>query len=254
MSIFYSKSFYQRDYIRTQRSAEVVTGQLWQAFSRDAAQLHSVIDIGCGRGVWLEEFSKRGVAQIKGRDGPWVLKANPLVTSDNFEATDLAQPFGESSKFDLAMTLEVAEHLDEGRADGFVASLAGLSDTIMFSAAIAGQGGQHHVNEQPLSYWSAKFEAHGFRLIDAIRPLVWSNSDVCWWYRQNIVFFVKETSPFLHRLEALRASAPPIVDLAHPQGFSEKARLANLFSPEEYLGLFADRARAKLASLIGRGA
>lgn len=254
MSIFYSKSFYQRDYLRTQLSAQAVTTLVWQGLSRGSEQLGSVIDIGCGRGVWLDEFSKRGVEQVKGRDGPWVMKANPLVASDNFEPTDLSKPFSENRKYDLAMTLEVAEHLGQGNADAFVASLAGLSDTIMFSAAIGGQGGQHHVNEQPLSYWVAKFASHGFRMIDAIRPHVWSNSDVCWWYRQNIVFFVKESSPFLPGLEALRASAPPIIDLAHPQGFSEKARLANLFSPEEYVGLFVDRTRAKLAGLFGRGA
>lgn len=252
MSIFYSKSFYQRDYVRTQLSAEAVTTLLWQALSRDGLELRSVIDIGCGRGVWLDEFSKRGATRIKGRDGPWVLKANPLVSRDRFEPTDLSQSFCENQKYDLAMSLEVAEHLDEGRADVFVASLAGLSDTIMFSAAIGGQGGQHHVNEQPLSYWVAKFETHGFRMIDAIRPHVWNNSDVCWWYRQNIVFFAKDASPLLSTLKALQASAPPIVDLAHPQGFYEKARLANLFSPEEYLGLFIDRTRSKFARVIGR--
>ena len=253
LSIFYSKSFYQRDYDRTQRSADTVTRLIWQVLTLNSMTLRSVIDIGCGRGVWLDEFSKRGVAHVKGRDGPWVQKANPLVASENFEATDLAKPFCEDLKFDLAMSLEVAEHLDEGKADGFVASLAGLSDTIMFSAAIGGQGGQHHVNEQPLSYWVAKFEGHGFRMIDAIRPHVWNNSDVCWWYRQNIVFFAKDTSPFLPALNALQASAPAIVNLAHPQGFSEKARLANLFSPEEYVGLFVARTRARIARLIGRG-
>ena len=232
-----------RDYLRTSRSAQVVIPILIDAYKNG---LQSVIDIGCGRGVWLDEFKKLGVVKVKGRDGPWVQGANPLINDVEFEATDLSTPYTEPKKFDLAMTLEVAEHIDEENADTFVDSLAKLSDTIMFSAAIEGQGGQHHVNERPLAYWIKKFAKHGFRPFDPIRPRVWEDDEVCWWYRQNIVIFCREGSVMEARWQELHLSAPHTFDLAHPVGFQQKADLANWFSPEEYIGLWFARTKRKL--------
>lgn len=243
MSIFYSKSFYDRDYQRTRLSAEAVTTIVSNTFANAGASLRSVIDIGCGRGVWLVEFAARGVQQTLGRDGPWVNNPRLLIAPEHFVETDLSKPFTMSERFDLAMSLEVAEHIDELGAETFVDNLVQLSDTIMFSAAIAGQGGQHHVNEQPLSYWVQKFAQRGYRPVDALRPHIWNNQDICWWYRQNLVFFCRDSSPHLAALERYRDQAPAILDLAHPQGFKEKAKLANLFSPEEYLALWFHRAK-----------
>lgn len=243
MSLFYTKKFYLRDYQRTSRSAREVIPIVINAFK---GGLRSVIDIGCGRGVWLEEFAQQGVGMIKGRDGSWVQDANPLIRNEEFEATDLSKPYTEQSTYDLAMTLEVAEHIDEENADTFVENLTKLSDSIMFSAAIKGQGGQHHVNERPLSYWIEKFRQRGFSVYDPIRPRVWDNSNVCWWYRQNIVVFCRDGSTMEPVWRDLHVTAPHIFDLAHPTGFVEKAALANLFSPEEYVGLWFARAKRKL--------
>ncbi|CAB5162584.1 Methyltransferase domain containing protein [uncultured Caudovirales phage] len=176
MSLFYTKKFYLRDYERTSKSAQVVIPILIDAFG---GELSSVIDIGCGRGVWLEEFAKRGVGAIKGRDGAWVKDANPLIRADEFEATDLSKPYSEAARYDLAMTLEVAEHIDEVSADVFVDGLTSLSDNIMFSAAIEGQGGQYHVNERPLGYWIEKFAQRGYKAYDPVRPHVWGDDRVC---------------------------------------------------------------------------
>lgn len=247
MSLFYTKKFYLRDYQRTSRSAQAVIPILTEAFAGAGHDLHSVIDIGCGRGVWLEEFTKRGAGLVKGRDGEWVKNANPLIRDAEFEATDLSRPYSEPRKYDLAMTLEVAEHIDEENADTFIDSLTRLSDSIMFSAAIKGQGGQHHVNERALGYWIEKFAVFGFKPYDAIRPRVWQNDEVCWWYRQNIVIFCRAGSPMEPRWQELHNSAPHIFDLSHPVGFAEKAALANLFSPEEYIGLWFDRFKRKFA-------
>lgn len=246
MSLFYTKKFYMRDYARTSRSARCIAPLLIDAFNGASTKLNSVIDIGCGRGVWLDEFKKLGVGLLKGRDGAWVQSADPLVGQSDFVVTNLAQPYREPHKYDLAMTLEVAEHIDEGGADTFITSIVELSDTIMFSAAIKGQGGQHHVNERPLAYWIAKFAAHGFSVYDPIRPRIWGNDDVCWWYRQNIVIFSRDGTAMQKRWQELHNSAPHIYDMAHPVGFAQKASLANLFSPEEYVGLWASKLKRKI--------
>lgn len=236
MSIFYSSRFYDRDFVRTSKSATVTVPILFECLGLAGAQPpNSVIDIGCGRGVWLKSF---GDLQVKGRDGPWTKQERLLIGPSQFQATDLSQPFFEEERFDLAMSLEVAEHIEMAQADQFVDNLVGLADTILFSAAIAGQGGQHHVNERPLSYWTEKFAARGFQLFDVLRPRLWANADVCWWYRQNMVVLCRPESRFRAGLELALAQNPPIVDLAHPDGFGEKAKLANLFSPEEYVGVW----------------
>lgn len=239
MTPFYTSRFYDRDRERTARSAAATLPVLLDCLTAaGAAPPASVIDIGCGRGVWLSAF---GPITVKGRDGPWTRQDRLLIDPARFTPTDLAGPFSEPEPFDLAMTLEVAEHIDAAQADQFVANLAGLSDTILFSAAIAGQGGQHHVNERPLGYWLDKFARHGFALYDVLRPRLWHNEDVCWWYRQNMVVLARAGSPYRDGLQRAAATNPPLIDLAHPAGFAQKARLANLFSPEEYVGLWLAR-------------
>ncbi len=234
MSFFYSSRFYDRDFERTSKSAAATVPVLAECLEMGGARpVSSVIDIGCGRGVWLKTF---GAVKIVGRDGPWTKRDRLLIDPANFTATDLSMPFDEPERFDLAMSLEVAEHIDARQADQFVDNLIGLSDTILFSAAIDGQGGQHHVNEQPLTYWAGRFRGRGYELFDVLRPRLWNNPDVCWWYRQNMVVLCNDKSRFRSGLELAVRSSPAILDLAHPAGFSEKARLANLFSPEEYAG------------------
>lgn len=248
MSLFYSSAFYDRDRERTTKSAAATVPVLIECLTAGgAAPPASVIDIGCGRGVWLKAY---GPVAIKGRDGPWTRQDRLLIDPACFEPTDLSRPFAEAQAFDLAMSLEVAEHIEPGQADQFVANLAGLADTILFSAAIAGQGGQHHVNEQPLGYWLDKFAGQGFAVFDVLRPRLWGNREVCWWYRQNMVVLARPSSRFFDGLTLAAQRNPPILDLAHPDGFKEKARLANLFSPEEYVGLWLARLGKRLR---GRG-
>lgn len=246
LSIFYSRSFYDRDYVRTTRSAAAIVPFLLKNLGASATAIDSVIDIGCGRGVWLQEFAKSGAVNIKGRDGPWVLNDRLLIPPQSFEQTDLSKPFVEALRYDLAMTLEVAEHIHDENAESFVDNIVRLSDTIMFSAAIEGQGGQHHVNERPLSYWIKLFAERGYQVHDCVRPYFWDDANVCWWYRQNIVIFSNEASRYRDDLSRLESQSPKISDIAHPDGFREKAKLANIFSPEEYVGLWISNLKRKI--------
>ena len=92
------------------------------------------------------------------------------------ETQDLENNIQIESKFDLAITLEVAEHLSEIRADSFIDDLCALSDLILFSAAIPDQGGRHHINEQWQSYWEPKrFKQRGYHVYDIVRWKIWSS-------------------------------------------------------------------------------
>src|SRR5207247_712808 len=105
---------------------------------------------------------------------------------------DLEKAFDLGRRFDLVVCLEVAEHLSPPAAASFVESLTRHADVVLFSAAIPHQGGHHHLNEQFLDYWNETSTQHGYRAVDFLRPLLWSDRSVLWWLRQNIVVFVRQ--------------------------------------------------------------
>lgn len=156
----------------------------------------SVVDVGCGTGTWLKVFQDYGIDKLLGVDGDYVNKSLLKISPKNFIDFDLENFFSSKDKFELAISLEVAEHLKIDSADLFIETLTNLSDTVIFSAAVVNQGGQNHINEQEPSYWINKFESKGFRLFDILRPVFWDNECVEFWYRQNIMLFTKREDLF----------------------------------------------------------
>jgi hypothetical protein len=146
----------------------------------------SVIDVGCGEGIWAAVFEAEGVPAV-GVDGAYVRPERRLV--DRYVAWDLREPLPALGRYDLAVCLEVAEHLPAASAGTLVAGLAGLADRILFSAAVPGQGGTDHINEQPHEYWIERFVAAGFQGDVAWREQFAADEDVAWWYRQNMIVF-----------------------------------------------------------------
>jgi hypothetical protein len=142
-----------------------------------------------------------------------------LIPTTQFRRRDLTKPFALERTFDLVLCLEVAEHLPESSAEHLIASLVASGEVILFSAAIPGQGGTHHVNEQWPPYWRALFNSYGYELFDCFRPVIWDNEDVQIHYRQNMFLFVNRnsqaTGPALARLKINRTAAP--ISVVHPE-------------------------------------
>jgi SAM-dependent methyltransferase len=129
----------------------------------------SVVDFGCGVGTWLAAAKRLGVEHCLGLEGPWV-KTQPLAAADlEIRDTDLEQTVSLQERYDLAISLEVAEHLAPERADSFVADLCRASNVVLFSAAIPGQDGDGHQNEQWPSYWAERFIRLEYMPLDVIR-------------------------------------------------------------------------------------
>ena len=192
--------------------------------------INSVLDVGCGQGAWLSVWKNFGVSDITGIDGSYVDCDNLLIDEKDFISHDLSNEFNLNRRFDIVQSLEVAEHLPEKSARGFVDSLVRHGDLIIFSAAPKGQGGDHHVNEQNYDYWRILFASHGYKPIDYLRPLIAGNKKIEPWYRYNI--FIYSSSENLERLpvkfqERIIAESEKLHDVS-PLLYKMRKRLVSL--------------------------
>ena len=220
----YSARYYEGLRDDSERSARAVVPRILGLFP--AAR--SVVDVGCGAWFWTRVYRERGL-EVLGVDGDIVRDEQLLIPRECFERHDLSQPLRMGRRFDLVNCLEVAEHLAASRADSFVADLAALGDVIVFSAAVPGQGGTHHVNEQWPRYWIERFSREGFRAVDCLRHAIWDDPEVAWWYCQNLFVFIRESALSDHPA-VLAAERLLPTDLVHPRGFM-KAALPREMSP-----------------------
>ncbi len=211
---------YDADFFRKQQDGSIRSAREIVPIALSLAQPTSVIDIGCGTGGWLSVFMEHGVLDVAGVDGDYVDPSMLRIPREAFRSADLSQPFAAERAYDLAMSLEVGEHIPAAAAAMYVESLTRLSDVVLFSAAVPYQGGKHHVNEQWPDYWARLFAERGFACFDCIRKRIWSNPDVQWWYAQNVLLFAKasavERSPALARLEP---ADPDALALVHPRSY-----------------------------------
>jgi SAM-dependent methyltransferase len=211
----YGQRFHEDRDATTALTATTILARLFEW-----TEITSVCDVGCGVGTWLAAAQKLGAESIVGYEGPWVAQASLVVEPGVVRHCDLEQRIVADRHFDLVISLEVAEHLTPGRASGFVTDLCRLGDTVLFSAAIPNQGGTGHKNEQWQSYWAAHFDQEGFDAVDAIRPMVWNNDSVPWWYRQNTILYVRRGSSAANALASISIPSQTYVDLVHPELFS----------------------------------
>jgi SAM-dependent methyltransferase len=185
MATTYDQHFYEGQQDPSRSSAQVVL-----PFVLGESGAKSVVDLGCGVGGWLAVAKELGVAEVTGVDGDYVDQNWLKIEPDEFVGRNLAQPVTLDRTFDLAMSLEVAEHLPPERADSFVADLCALAPVVFFGAAQPHQGGTNHINEQYLDYWVEKFAAQGYELIDCIRERFWE-VDISYHYAQNSAIFAR---------------------------------------------------------------
>jgi cyclopropane fatty-acyl-phospholipid synthase-like methyltransferase len=192
MSSIYDDAFFDKHSHVTVESARLIIPLLLRLI-----HLKSVIDIGCALGAWLKVFAENGVETIRGLDGHHVDPSKLLIESRCFtpvtleEAVkgNLSEDIKLDERYDLAVCLEVAEHLPASSASSLIRTLTTLAPFVLFSAAIPGQRGIGHVNEQWPAYWKALFEERGFQRLDPIRRHIWRDDRIPLWYRQNIFLY-----------------------------------------------------------------
>jgi hypothetical protein len=183
----YNAAFYAEFVETSDLSADIVLDHLFRQHKPT-----SMLDVGCGLGVWLARAREKGVASLRGLDGPWVNSSSLRIDAEQFERIDFeASDWPEVRNVDLALSLEVAEHLSPTAGDRLVKYLCESSPVVLFSAAIPCQGGEGHRNEQWQSFWAERFHAYGHEPYLFIRRAVWNDPRVSLWYQQNIALYVR---------------------------------------------------------------
>lgn len=227
----YSTAFYARTGRIARDSAERTVPLLAETLRPE-----SVLEVGSGGGAWLEAWTKAGVGDVLALDIASREESGYTLPAATFLQTDLSRPFDLGRRFSLVQSLEVAEHLPGHAAQHFVDSLCRHGDVVLFSAAPPGQGGRHHINEQPYGYWRRMFAQRGYQAIDWLRGVLRGDCGIAWWYRYNTLIYankvgmerlpvhvaasrvpetadIPDIAPWSHRLRryALRALPPGLV-------------------------------------------
>lgn len=228
------------------RSASVIVPLV-----RGLLPLRTVVDVGCGAGAWLAEFARQAGPErgaMVGVDGGYVDRSRLMIDPAWFVGADLDRPLplrelldrrgedrsgGAGGRFDLAVCLEVAEHVRPERSDGLIGDLCALADVVLFSAAIPFQGGEGHVNERWPTFWQELFAARGYGLVDPIRKRVWSDRRVEPWYQQNTVIYAHPRALEAHPAlaEEHRHTFPGFLSVVHPRLYGPLVERAGLKPP-----------------------
>ncbi len=224
----YDAEFYRSQQTRSRQAADVIVPQLVADLKPS-----SVLDVGCGVGTWLAAFADNGVQDLTGVDGEYVSRDALQIAADAFRPHDLEKPLDLGRHFDLAICLEVAEHLSSEAAPTLVDSLVGAADVVLFSAAIPHQGGTDHINEQWPEYWYELFHVHGFRWLDPYRLRYWNDERVVFHYAQNMLIYAAPDA-----CDAFATPLPPMLveppDGAPPRALVHRdAYLSALVSADE---------------------
>lgn len=225
-NIPYTRDFYLGQQGGSYASASVVVPIVKQIFAPK-----SVCDVGCGVGTWLKAWNDNGIFNICGLDGEYVDRSQLMIDERDFRCHDLRKPLPLGVKYDLAMSLEVAEHLPPDRSESFIAELTSLAPVVIFSAAIPEQGGTDHINERWQSCWAKLFENRGFTPLDVIRPAIWENDAVERWYRQNTIAYCQNDVVAEYSSRSGRQKLP--LSIVHPKqyiGIREEYNVVDAFA------------------------
>lgn len=144
----------------------------------------SVLDIGCGPGHFVESMRDIGIDCI-GIDIDERIGSKPYLFRQDILSTKFTA--------NVAICLEVFEHIEEVHADNLVNKVSGMfDDTLIFTAAQPGQGGVGHINCQYPEYWNDRFIRAGLVrnmfMEEQLRLYCVQGRYMGWFYNNLLVF------------------------------------------------------------------
>lgn len=188
--------------------------------------IRSVLDVGCGRGAWLRVWAQEKNVRTVGVDGEYVDAEKLLIDREHFIQQNVERPFNLQRQFDLVECLEVGEHVRQSASKQLVANLANHSECILFSAALPGQGGTNHINEQDHWFWINLFKDLGYDAFDYPRIKSGNKHRIKPWYRYNMLLYVKSEATGKLSAEVKETKIEEGYDLYKLLPFTWKVRLS----------------------------
>ena len=138
---------------------------VWDELMRQFKPVN-MIDVGCGEGHSLRWFFDRGVKVCGVEGSTKALEHNPMAEHIKLHDYTIG-PFDPSDSFDLAWSCEFVEHVEPKYVNNFMATFKKASVVAMtYSEPQWSDGGHHHVNCQPQSYWNGIFEFWGYQWME----------------------------------------------------------------------------------------
>ncbi len=238
-------NIYEENFYELEKTVSLSNAEIILPYILNKIHCTSVVDFGCGAGEWLKVAKSLGVVDVLGLDGEYARKYI-VIENNEFEAVDFTNNVVLDKKYDLAISLEVAEHLPTESSKHFIQTITKYSDIVLFSAAIPGQGGTMHINEQWPSFWKELFYECGFELCDVLRKQFWNNQHVESFYKQNMFIYCKKE--MCHAIKSLFDCDNQVIDIVHPQLF--ELRMKN----EQYIFPFNDVNKNSKVIIYGAGA
>jgi len=228
--VSYNSEFYKELRHTSSKSAIVLAEFILREFKPK-----SVVDFGCGTGELLKALELMGEVDCLGIEGPWIKQASKCY--HRIVVKDLREVVALEKTYDVAVCLEVGEHLEGLYSRNLIATLTNSADIIVFSAAIPGQNGTEHINLQFPEYWAKLFWERGFSLWLDPRSKFYENYDLAAWYQQNTLVYKKID----HEVATKDFISPNLV--RHPLIFPKKYPIKNIVY----------RAKARIHGIIRKG-
>jgi SAM-dependent methyltransferase len=152
-------------------------------------QPETVLDVGCGKGIYLRIFEAFGAKEILGTDG--IDPATTVLGDRQYVCHDLHEPLELGKTFDLVMCLEVIEHLDPAVTTlAFDSISRHAKNRIVFSVAEPGQAGHGHINCLPMDRVLDLWAERGW-VPDLIETLGLRAISTMSWFRRNLLVLRK---------------------------------------------------------------
>lgn len=218
MSKVYNKPYYAKRHKQTLYTAQKVLSII-QNIVKDA----KVLDLGCGVGTWASVAKSLGASSVQGMDGPWVNEELLEIDSKEFIKLDFNKGLPKLvENYDLIIWLENVEHLPKDVGEKVLDWITARTTFVLFSGAIPGQGGRGHLNEQWQSSWAELFSKKGFKVYDLIRPKIWSDDLIPFWYKQNSIVYVKPNNTPKWFGDITEVTDFSLLDVVHPSKWEKQ--------------------------------
>jgi SAM-dependent methyltransferase len=185
-------------------------------YLRGKFRITSMVDVGCGLGAMVREARERGIDAVGVEGDPAVFDPTVMLLHDFTSGPILL------GRRDLVWCVEFVEHV-EGQYENNFLSTFQCADLVFMTHALPGQGGYHHVNEQPSDYWITRLRHMGFALDEASTEWLRHHGDSYYTKQTGLLFRRIGSTQFTPRGQTRREPPTTIPGWFHAASVYENA-------------------------------